>query len=104
RDGRAMAGWAGDAVGVGVSRNHATTAAPPDRHSTKWKDQEEGAGAGAFLAYAESVTAMGQGGKAKPRGKRAPRRGLPPLPMIGKSDGGFGQCECASLATAGTPE
>ncbi|MDF7824903.1 hypothetical protein P4B35_12845, partial [Pontiellaceae bacterium B12227] len=31
RDGRAMAGWAGDAVGVGVSRNHATTAAPPDR-------------------------------------------------------------------------
>ncbi|WP_136060564.1 hypothetical protein [Pontiella sulfatireligans] len=33
RDGRAMAGWAGDAVGEGDSRNHATTAAPPDRHS-----------------------------------------------------------------------
>ncbi|MDF7824193.1 hypothetical protein P4B35_09245 [Pontiellaceae bacterium B12227] len=49
RDGRAMAGWAGDAVGVGASRNHATTAAPPDRHSTKLKDLEEGAGAGAGL-------------------------------------------------------
>jgi len=59
-----MAGWAGDAGGVGDSRNHATTAAPPDRHSAKWKAQEEGAGAGAVLAYAESVTAMGQGGKA----------------------------------------
>lgn len=48
RDGCARAGRAGDAVGVGVSRNHATTAAPPDRHSTKLKGQEEGAGLAGF--------------------------------------------------------
>ncbi|MDF7827070.1 hypothetical protein P4B35_23810, partial [Pontiellaceae bacterium B12227] len=77
RDGRAMAGWAGDAVGVGVSRNHATTAAPPDRQRAKLKDLEEGAGAGAFLAYAESVTDMGQRGEAKPRGEAGARRGCP---------------------------
>jgi hypothetical protein len=74
-----MAGWAGDAVGGGVSRNHATTAAPPDRQCAKLKDLEEGAGAGAFLAYAESVTAMGQGGKAQPRGEAGGPPGAAPF-------------------------
>ena len=79
-----MAGWAGDAVGVGDSRNHATTAAPPDRHSIKLKDLEEGAGAGAVWAQAETVTAMGQGGEAEGRGGSGRSAGGCPLfPEIG---------------------
>ena len=75
-----MAGWAGDAVGEGDSRNHATTAAPPVRHSATMKDLEEGAGAGATFGVRRKRDRYGaKGMRRMPRGEAGAPPGAAPL-------------------------